>query len=117
MGDGIRFFSKSDVEHALCDTGACDGGAQKVAALIDRISLKHREDIIPGKGLTEIAYEAFAGTRIEGFFLEAIQLITLSHVCAVGNDVRAVSLFEPGKQDGGVQPSGVSDDDFHRRAT
>ena len=72
MGDGIGLLGERHIEHTLRDTGARDRGAEEIASLVNRICLEHGEDIVPGKCFPEIADKAFAGSRIEGFFLKAV---------------------------------------------
>ena len=117
VGDGVRSFLEGDLEHALGDAGTGNGGAQEVAAFVDRVGLEHGKDEVAGELLPHVADEALAGPGVEGLFLESVQFVPLADVCAEGDDVRAVGLLQPGEQDGGVQSSGIGNDDFHGRGS
>ena len=113
MGDRVGTFSQGDIEHALGDAGAGDRGAEQVAAFVDRAGLDHREDVVGGEVLLEVADEALRGAGGEGLLLEAVELVALADVGAVGDDFSVVLFLEPEKEHGGIQTSGVGDDDFH----
>ena len=117
VGHGIRTLLEGDVQHSLRDTGTGDGGAEKIAALVDRIGLEHGEDVIAGEFLPHVADKALTGPGVEGLFLKAVQFFSLANVRAEGNHIRVIGLLQPGQQDGGVQSSGIGDDDFHGRGS
>src|SRR5690606_33549508 len=55
---------------------------------------------------------ALGGTGLEGLFLEAVELLLLADVGAVGDDFGLVGVFQPGQEDGGVEAAGVGDENF-----
>ncbi len=97
----------------LAMQGRAMRGAEEVAAFVDRAGLDHREDVVGGEVLLEVADEALGGTGGEGLCFEAVEFVALADVGAVGDDFGVVFFLEPEKEDGGIETPGVCDDDFH----
>ncbi len=113
VGDGIGPFGEGDLNHVVGDAGAGDGGAEEVAALVNRASLDHGENVIGGEVFLEVADEALGGAGAEGLGFEAVEFVALADIGAVGDDFRVVFCFQPEQEDGGIKTSRVGDDDFH----
>ena len=113
VGDGIRPLGEGDLDHIVGDAGPGDGGAEEVAALVNGAGLDHGEDVIGGEVFLEIADEALGGAGGEGLGFEAVELVALADIGAVGDDFRVVFRLEPEKENGGIEPPRVCDDDFH----
>jgi hypothetical protein len=112
VGEGVAVFSAGDVDHAFGDDGAGDAGAEEVLAFIDGSGLEHGEDEVAGEFFAEVADDAFAGTGGEGFFFEAVELFFLADIGAVGDDFGVIGLLEPLEENGGVETTGIGEDDF-----
>jgi len=113
VGDGVGTFLEGDVDHPLGDAGAGDRGAEQVAAFVDGVGLEHREDVVAGELFLLVVDVALRRAGAEGFGFEAVEFVALSAVGAVGDDLSVVFFLEPKEEDGGIEPSGIGDDDFH----
>ena len=54
MSDSVGSFSAGDIEHALYDAGAGDGGSKEVAPFVNGVGLKHRVNVVGREFLFEI---------------------------------------------------------------
>ena len=54
------------------------------------------------------------GTGRDGLLVEALQLLFLPYIGREGDDVGIISFFEPFNDDGGVETTLVSENDFHK---
>jgi hypothetical protein len=54
----------------------------------------------------------FAGAGAEGFFLQSRKLFFLSHVGREADHLAFIRFDQPADDDGGVQTSGIRQDDF-----
>jgi hypothetical protein len=75
---------------------------------------KHGEAVLLGELAAEVFDDDFVGTGLAGLVFDAIEFAgALANVGAVGDEFDAgVAILEPGKDDGGVKPAGVGEDDF-----
>ena len=114
VGDGIGFFLLGYVHLGLGDERAGDGGSEVILALVNRVGADHRVDVVRGEFLDQIEGVVLGGAGGLGLLIEALQLFFLADVGCEGDDLRIISLFEPFDDHGGVETTGVSEDDFHR---
>lgn len=112
VADGGGAFELGDLDHALGDEGAGDGGAQEVLAFIDGPGLHHGEDEVLGEFFLEVVHVDFQSAGLFGFGVQAFQFVVLTDVGAKGDDFGIIGFFDPGEQDGGVEAAGISEDDF-----
>ena len=112
VGDGVGAFCLGDFDHALGDEGAGDGGAQEVLAFVNGPGLHHGEDEVLGEFFLEVIDVDFERAGLFGFGVQAFQFVVLADVCTEGDDFGIIGFFDPGEQDGGVEATGISEDDF-----
>jgi hypothetical protein len=69
-------------------------------------------DEIAGELLLEVVDVDFRCAGLLGLGVEPFQFVVLADVGAEGDDFGLVGVFDPGKEDGGVETTGVGEDDF-----
>ena len=112
VADGIRAFLDGDIGQSLCNAGACKAGAQQVV-LVLCTELQGGEDVVLHKILLQIQNVQLGSAGSLGLFLQAVQLGALAHVTGNGDDFAVVVVFlQPGNDDGGIQTTGVGQNDF-----
>ena len=112
VADGIRAFLDGDIGQSLCNAGACKAGAQQVV-LVLCTELQGGEDVVLHKVLLQIQNVQLGSAGSLGLFLQAVQLGALAHVTGNGDDFAVVVVFlQPGNDDGGIQTTGVGQNDF-----
>src|SRR5690606_19684085 len=57
--------------------------------------------------------DALAGAVAEGFGFEAVEFFLLAHVGGVADHFAVVLLLKPFEDDGGVESTGIGENDFH----
>ncbi len=112
--DGIRAGLVGDVDQALGDQRARDGGAEQVFAFIDGVGAEHREH--------EIAHEFFAqvvdenvlrlDAELQRLLACGLQLFALAQVGGEGHHFALVGVLQPLQDDRGVESAGVGEDGF-----
>jgi hypothetical protein len=65
-----------------------------------------------GELLLEVVDVDFGRAGLFGLGVEALQFVVLADVGAEGDDFSLVGVFDPGKEDGGVETTGIGEDDF-----
>src|ERR1700676_290338 len=101
-----------DFRLALPEHRASHGGAQQISVLVDGAGAKGRPDVIAHEFFTEVFDVGGGGTRGEGFFARGFEIFLLADVADHGDHFAAVVFLEPRNDDGGVQTSGIGEDDF-----
>ena len=87
--------------------------AQQIILLVDRVRPQHREAILLGELLAQIHDDDFIRAALVGLVLDAFELVALAQLGGERDQLHAgVALLEPGKNDGGIQPAAVGEDDF-----
>ena len=71
--------------------------AHQVHAFINGVCFNSGPNVIAYKLFTQIFDVEFRRASLVGLVLEAAQLLTLSHVGAITNNLAAIVLFEPAK--------------------
>ena len=89
MGDRVDILALGDLDLALRDQRPGDGGAQQIAALIDRVGAEYREDIVAGKYLTKIFDIHLAGAELHGLRFDRLHILALAQVGAEGHHLIA----------------------------
>ena len=112
MGDRVDILALGDLDLALRDQRPGDGGAQQIAALIDRVGAEYREDIVAGKYLTKIFDIHLAGAELHGLRFDRLHIFALPQVGAEGHHLVAQCLAHPFQDDGSIQSAGVGEHDF-----
>ena len=114
MRDGIGLLGAGDLHHALGDQRTRDAGAEEILAFIDRSGLDDRVDEVAGElflQVVDVDLRCACGLRLLG---QSTQLIVLADIGAERDDFGLIRVLDPGQQDGGVETTGVSENDlFH----
>src|SRR5882724_1276127 len=71
-------------------------------------------DVFANEFFAEILDVGGGSAGGQGFFARGFEIFLLADVADHGDDFAAVIFLEPGDDDGGVQTSGVGEDDFFR---
>ena len=116
MRNGPGAFALGDLDHALGDQRPRDAGAEKILPLVDGSRLHDRENEIARELLPQIVHLATGRARGERLGFEAVEFFLLADIGAKRDHLRVVRLLEPAQDDGGIQPSRISDNDSHRLA-
>ncbi len=109
MGDRVSSFLGGDFHLCLGDQRPGDGGAEKIAALVNGIGPEHGEHEITSEFFLQI--EDVAGTcpGLFGFFRNMIQFFTLTEVGGKGDHFTTVFLDQPLEDDRCIQPAGIGE--------
>ena len=113
MGDGVGLFLEGDFHLGLGDERTRDGGAEIILALVNRVGADHRVDVVFGELLDQIEGVVLGGAGGLGLLVEALEFLFLADVGRESDDLGVVGFLEPFDDDGGVETTGVSEDDFH----
>ncbi len=114
VGDGIGADGLGDLDLALGDERAGDGGAEEIEALIHRVGAEHREDVVLHEGLAQVVHEDVLGLDAEQQRLVArrAQFLALAEIGGEGDDLAAIGRLQPLQDDRGVETAGIGEDDF-----
>ena len=107
----LRAFLLRDLYVALGDDGAGEAGAEHVCALVDGVGLERREYVVRHQRLLQVLDVDLAGTCGIGLLLDRLEVLVLSDVRHVCDDVEAL-VAQPLQDDGGVESSGVCKNDL-----
>ena len=69
MCDRLGRFCARNLDHPFGNDGTRDARPEKVLSLVNRVSLKHREDKIAGEFLAQIFNHAFGRACTQRFIL------------------------------------------------
>ena len=105
MADGVRALGLGDLDEALGDERAGDGGAEEVVALVDGVGLHHREDEIAGEFFGEVFHVALGRAGVDALLLDSGCFFGLADVGAIADDLGVVGFLDPFHDDGGVETS------------
>ena len=116
VGDGVGAGRCGDLDEALGDERAGDGGAEEVEALVLGVGAEHREDEVAHEGLAQVLDEDVLGRDAEelGLLARGLQLLALAEVGGEGDDLAAVLGRQPLQDDRGVEAAGIGEDDLLR---
>src|SRR6266702_656791 len=117
MRDRLRLFRARDLDHPFRDQRPRNAGSKKVLVLINRACLKHWKNEIASEFFLKIFDHVFRCAGLERFLFEAGQLFFLTDVGAESDDLRAIIVFQPAKNDRRIESAGVSEDNFHRKSS
>ena len=117
MGNRVGADHLCDLDLALGDQRARDGGAEQILPLVESIGAEHRED--------EVADEFFAQILDENLFdaqhlrLRAcgLKLFALADIGGEGDDLTFIGVLQPAQDDGRIEAAGIGKDDLFDRAT
>ena len=112
VGDGIRAALAGDLDEALGDQRAGDGGAKQVLALVDGVGTEHGEDEVAGEFLAQVVDVDFLDAKELCLLARGLEFLALTDVGGEGHHLAAVVLLEPAHDHRGVEATGIGEDDF-----
>ncbi len=115
MGDGIGVFKPGDFDLTLGDQRAGDAGAEEILVLIKGVGADHRVDEIAGEFFREVVDVALRRAGLERLFIEALELLLLADIGTERDDLRVIFFLQPNENDGGIESTGISDNNLHPR--
>src|SRR5699024_8146376 len=112
VADGVGALLDGDVGQSLGDAGPGKRSAQQIVLVLGA-ELQGGEDVIFDKVLFQVQHIQLGRTGLFGLFFQAVQLGALAHVARHGDDLAVVVVFfQPGDDDGGIQPTGIGQHDL-----
>jgi hypothetical protein len=112
MGDRIRPSLPRDLDLALGDERPGDGGAQQIAALVERIGAEHGEDEVADEFLAQILDVDLLDAKHLGLAPGGLQLLALAQIGGEGHHLAAIGRLQPFQDHGGVEPAGIGEHDL-----
>ena len=112
VADSVRAFLFGDLYQLLRNGRARKAGSQQVGAFVFCPRLHRGNDIVFHKLVHKVHHIQLAGAGGKRLGLQSVQLCSLPYVSGGGNDLAAVILFQPGNDDGGIQPAGIGEHHF-----
>ena len=101
-----------DIDQSLGDQRPRNRCAQQVLALVDGIGAKHREDEITHELFAQVIDVDFLDAELLGLGPDMIKFLALTDIGRKGHDLAVVGVLQPFEDDGGIQATGISEDDF-----
>ena len=112
VADGVGALLDGDVGQGLGDAGPGKRSAQQIVLVLGA-ELQGGEDVIFDKVLFQVQHIQLGRAGLFGLFFQAVQLGALAHVARHGDDLAVVVVFfQPGDDDGGIQPTGIGQHDL-----
>jgi hypothetical protein len=112
VGDGIGAHQFGDFDLPLGDQRPGDRGAEQVLALVQRIGAEHRKDKVFDEGFTQILDENLFDAEKLGLFAGWFKFLALAQIGGERHNLTGVGILKPAKNNRGVQPAGIGEDDF-----
>ena len=105
--DRVTVFLLRDLDEALGDQRAGEGGAQQVLVLIDGAGLQGRPDEVLDEFLAQILDVELLRAGLLRLLVQRLELVALAHVRSAAHDSAAVVFLEPRDDDGRIQSAGI----------
>ena len=105
--DRVAVFLLRDLDEALGDQRAGEGGAQQVLVLIDGAGLQGRPDEVLDEFLAQILDVELLRAGLLRLLVQRLELVALAHVRSAAHDGAAVVFLEPRDDDGRIQSAGI----------
>ena len=112
MCHGVGTDHLGDLDLALSDQRARDGGAQQILALIQRVGAEHRKDEVLHEGLAQIVDEDLLHAEHFRFLARRPKLLALAEIGGEGHDLTLVGGLQPTQDHAGVQPARIGENHF-----
>ena len=82
--------------------------------LVDRARLERRKYVTGEKFLAQVFDDHLAGAGVIGLLHDRFDIISLPDIADHGNHIVVVILFQPRNDDGGIESTGIGENDFLR---
>ena len=114
MGDRVGPGLGGDLDLALGDQRAGDGGAEQVLPLVQRVGAEHREDEIAREGLAQVVHVDLLDAEHLGLLAGGFKFLALAEVGGEGHHLAFIGGLQPAQDHAGVEPPGIGEHDlFH----
>mmetsp|Transcript_21646 Transcript_21646/g.36169 ORF Transcript_21646/g.36169 Transcript_21646/m.36169 type:complete len:344 (-) Transcript_21646:133-1164(-) len=107
VADGIGADLLRDLYLPLSDQGACDGCAEEVRALVQRVHPEHRENVVAHELLTQVVDVNLLDAELLSLEAGRLQFLSLAEIGGEGDDLAAVGVLQPSQNHRGVQTTRV----------
>ena len=114
---GVRVGFAGDFHQPLGNQRARDRGAEQIFALIHGVGAEHGKHKVAHEFFAQIVDENIAGldAHFDGFGARRRDFFALTDVGGEGDDFAVIDILQPLQDDGGVEATGVGEDDFFNR--
>src|SRR2546421_2386698 len=112
VGNGVRSGLARDLDLALGDERARDGGAEQILTFVDRVRAEHGKHEVARELLAQVVHENLLHAELLRLFPRRLELLALSDVGGEGDDLAAVCVLQPFEDDRGIEPARVGEDDL-----
>ncbi len=93
VGNGVGAGFIGDLDQALGDQRARDGGAQQVLALVDRIGAEHGEHEVPDEFLAQVIDIDFLHAQGPGLGAGRLHLLALADIGGKGDHLALIVIL------------------------
>ena len=114
VADGRSSFAQRDFDLMFRDHGAGERGAEQILVLVHRARFQRGPDAAGKELFAQIFDHHLAGPGFGGFLHDGLEVVSLAHVPDHGNYLVGIVFLEPGNDDRGIEPTGVSKNNFFR---
>ena len=105
-------FAQRHFHLVLGDYRPRQRGSQQIFMLVHCTCLQRRKHVSGQKLLAHVFDDHLAGAGLVSFFDDGFDVVSLAHVSDHGDHVVGVVFLQPGNDDGGIEPSGISKNYF-----
>src|ERR1700731_289837 len=118
VSDGVGTDLLRNLDLALRDEGPCDGSAEQVLALIERIGAEHGKYVIANELLAQILdKDVFRlDAQEERLVARRLELLALAKIGGKGDYLAAIRGLQPFENDRGIEPAGIGEHHFFHAA-
>src|SRR5580698_520288 len=114
MTDSRSALPQRDFNLMLCDHGTGERSSEQILIFINRTCFQRRPDVSGKKFFAQIFDNDLAGSSFVGLVDDSLDIISLTHVSDHGDHFVGVVFFEPWNDDGGIESTRVSKNNFFR---
>ena len=114
MRDRVCAFAQRNFHLVLGDHWPSERSSEQILVLVDCARLERRKYVTGEKFLAQVFDDHLAGAGVIGLLHDCFDVIFLPDIADHGNDVVVVILFQPRNDDGGIESTGIGENDFLR---
>jgi hypothetical protein len=100
---------RRDLDQALGDQRAGDGGAEQIDALVHGVGAEHREHEVADELLAQVLDENLLDAEHLRLAPGRLEFVALAEVGGEGHDLAVVGLLQPLEDDRGVEPARIGE--------
>src|ERR1700738_1524991 len=114
MGYAVSAELQRDFGLPLAQDGPGHGCAEQIGVLVDGAGAQRRPDVIAHEFFAQVLDVGGGGAGGERFFARGFEIFLLADIADHGDYFALIIFFEPGNDDGSVEPAGIGEDYFFR---